>query len=138
IGLQRTLYDSGDAGAGRVFFISTVGSVAGVLITAFLFIPTITNFRAVLLLVILLCVVTAGYVPWATTVPAGARRWLLAGCAIVAVAAGGLSLARDDYLQAVAGGPPGSLTFTKEAEYGSVFGNIKVVRMAAANGQGAA
>ena len=39
---------TGDAGAGRVFFISTVGSVAGVLLTAFLLIPHLTNFRALL------------------------------------------------------------------------------------------
>ena len=39
---------AGDGGAGRVFFISTVGSVAGVLLTAFLMIPYLTNFRALL------------------------------------------------------------------------------------------
>jgi spermidine synthase len=33
----------GDAGAGLIFFISTLGSVAGVVITAFLFIPLLSN-----------------------------------------------------------------------------------------------
>ena len=36
---------AGDAGAGRVFFVSTIGSVAGVVATAFLLIPNVTNFR---------------------------------------------------------------------------------------------
>lgn len=34
---------AGDAGAGLVFFISTLGSVAGVVVTAFLFIPLMSN-----------------------------------------------------------------------------------------------
>lgn len=34
---------AGDAGAGLVFFISTLGSVAGVVVTAFLFIPFMSN-----------------------------------------------------------------------------------------------
>src|SRR5690606_21893148 len=34
----------GDAGAGRVFFVSTLGSVAGVLVTAFALIPHASNF----------------------------------------------------------------------------------------------
>ena len=48
IALARDQQATGDAGAGRVFFISTVGSVAGVLLTAFLMIPHLTNFRALL------------------------------------------------------------------------------------------
>ncbi len=43
IALQRHARARGDGGAGRVFFISTVGSVAGVLLTAFVFIPNVTN-----------------------------------------------------------------------------------------------
>ena len=35
--------ESGDAGAGTVFFVSTLGSVAGVIITAFLIIPLLSN-----------------------------------------------------------------------------------------------
>ena len=39
----------GDGGAGRVFFVSTLGSVAGVIVTAFALIPNISNFSATLL-----------------------------------------------------------------------------------------
>ena len=39
IALARDAGPAGDGGAGRVFFISTVGSVAGVVLTAFLMIP---------------------------------------------------------------------------------------------------
>ena len=39
IAYGRDARATGDGGAGRIFFISTVGSVAGVLLTAFLIIP---------------------------------------------------------------------------------------------------
>ena len=42
IALGRDARSAGDGGAGRVFFISTVGSVAGVVLTAFLVIPHLT------------------------------------------------------------------------------------------------
>lgn len=45
---------SGDGGAGLVFFVSTLGSVAGVLVTAFVLIPTLSNFIATLLVAALL------------------------------------------------------------------------------------
>ena len=60
---------AGDAGAGRVFFVSTIGSVAGVVATAFLLIPNVTNFRGLLLLAIVLAAlpalgaISAGAVP---------------------------------------------------------------------------
>ena len=56
----------GDSGAGRVFFISTLGSVVGVMVTAFLVIPNLTNFRAVLGLSLALCLAAAGTV-WQAT-----------------------------------------------------------------------
>ncbi len=59
VALMRETVSGGDGGAGRVFFISTVGSVAGVLVTAFLFIPNLVNFRALLLIGCILCAGTA-------------------------------------------------------------------------------
>jgi hypothetical protein len=41
-----------DSGAGRVFFISTVGSVVGVLVTTFFLLPRWSNFTSILLLAI--------------------------------------------------------------------------------------
>lgn len=49
---------SGDGGAGLVFFVSTVGSVAGVLITAFALIPNLSNFTATLMVAALLGVLS--------------------------------------------------------------------------------
>jgi hypothetical protein len=59
IALLRHARLGGDGGAGRVFFISTAGSVAGVFVTAFVFIPNLTNYRATLLLGLVLGVLVA-------------------------------------------------------------------------------
>ncbi len=44
----------GDGGSGQVFFVSTIGSVAGVLVTAFGLIPYVSNYDAVLIVAALL------------------------------------------------------------------------------------
>lgn len=44
----------GDSGAGKVFCISTVGSVAGVIGTAFVLIPNISNSKGILILALML------------------------------------------------------------------------------------
>ena len=54
----KTPTAKGDSGSGLVFFVSTVGSVVGVWITAFLFIPHLTNFTSVLLLGIMLALIS--------------------------------------------------------------------------------
>lgn len=134
IGLQRPQGDSGDAGAGRVFFISTVGSVAGVLLTAFLFIPNMTNFRAVLALGLALCAAAAAF-GLAAPASAGVRkRALIISCAIVGLVCAGLFGAKDDYLKTVAAGADDRLAFEVRAEYTSVFGNVKVVDVTALAG----
>ena len=43
-----------DGGAGRVFFVSTIGSVAGVVVTAFGMIPYLSNFVSTLLVAVVL------------------------------------------------------------------------------------
>jgi len=48
----------GDAGAGRVFFVSTLGSVAGVLATGFGLIHYLTNFSATLAVALLLALLS--------------------------------------------------------------------------------
>ncbi|MGH8642633.1 MAG: fused MFS/spermidine synthase, partial [Burkholderiales bacterium] len=47
---------TGDAGTGTVLFVSTLGSVAGVLITAFGLIPYVSNFAALLVVALALAV----------------------------------------------------------------------------------
>lgn len=119
---------SGDAGAGRVFFVSTLGSVAGVVATAFLLIPNITNFRALLLLAIILAAL-----PLAGATSAGVPRQrlgLVAAAAVGLVLAVGLFALAPSYLGKNRDVLAGDYRFKLRAEYSSVFGNLKVVELA--------
>jgi hypothetical protein len=49
VALQRKEDDRGDGGAERVFFVSTIGSVAGALMTAFVVIPLMRNYTGIFL-----------------------------------------------------------------------------------------
>jgi len=118
---------TGDAGAGYVFFVSTIGSVVGVLITAFVLIPNITNFRSLLVLALGLALVTlylarsdVRLVPWQRR-----RLALLAGGA--AGAAILLLVLADRYLgkSSVIEQPQGSVRLVDERP--TFFGNIKIV-----------
>ena len=117
---------TGDGGAGRVFFISTIGSVAGVLITAFLFIPNQTNFRAILMLAIGLAVVSAGLAAIDRRLPGRDKRRLAIGAAIAVVLGAGLLIGQKTYLGSIstASGP---YDYSVRAEYTSLFGNVKVL-----------
>ena len=142
IGLQRAHTEaggdasSGDAGAGRVFFISTVGSVAGVLLTAFLFIPNMTNFRAVLTLALVLCALVALYSLAAPAALKARKRILILSCAAVGLVCAALLVAKDSYMKTVAAGADQSLIFEIRAEYTSVFGNVKVIDVKSRTGAG--
>ena len=50
--------EAGDSGSGLVFFVSTVGSVIGVALTAFVFIPNLTNFNSMLILAAILSTIS--------------------------------------------------------------------------------
>ncbi|MGE0117354.1 MAG: spermidine synthase [Dongiaceae bacterium] len=122
---------AGDAGAGRVFFVSTIGSVAGVVATAFLIIPQMTNFRGLLLLAILLAAL-----PLAGTATAGERRrrlGLVAAAAVGLVLAGALFALAPAYLGKDRDVIAGDYRFRVQAEYSSVFGNLKIVAFADRN-----
>lgn len=122
---------TGDAGAGRVFFISTAGSVAGVIVTAFLLIPYVTNFRGLLLLAIILAVLPAAGL---RTAASKRHRSLLTGAAVAGlVLAGGLFLLAPGYLGKSRDIVAGDYIFRLRAEYTSVFGNLKVVEFADRN-----
>lgn len=134
IGMQRT--GAGDGGAGRVFFISTVGSVAGVLLTAFLFIPNMTNFRAALTLGLVLCAAAAVYSLAAPASLKAQKRNLILASFVAGLVCAGLLVAKDSYLKAVASGDDQNLIFEVRAEYTSVFGNVKVVDVKSRRGIG--
>jgi spermidine synthase len=126
IGMQRQSSDMGDAGAGRVFFISTVGSVAGVILTAFVLIPNVTNYRAVLGLGLGLTALSAGFAAAAPALDPARKRRLFALCAAVAVAAGLLFAFKETYLGWLSPTQGGRFAFDVRQEYTSLFGNIKV------------
>ncbi len=122
IGLQRG-HRGGDGGAGRVFFISTVGSVVGVLVTAFVFIPNLANYSAVLALGLALALAAVVFAD------APGRRRLLIPSAVVAVPLLALLIGRDSYLDKVSPMPGGGVTFRILDEFTSMFGSIKVVEL---------
>lgn len=126
VALRRESDPQGDAGAGWVFFVSTVGSVAGVLVTAFLFIPAFTNFRAMLLLGMTVGIGVIGLALLAARPAPSARRALLLTAAAGVALCGLLALSRDRYLDML-GGRAGGIAFTVTAQYSSLYGTIKVV-----------
>lgn len=119
---------AGDGGAGRVFFVSTIGSVAGVVATAFLLIPNVTNFRGLLLLAIVLAALPAF---GATSAGASRqRRNLVAAAAVGLALAGALFALASTYLGKTRDLFAGDYRFRLRAEYSSVFGDLKVVEFA--------
>lgn len=135
IALARDANPEGDAGAGRVFFISTVGSVAGVVLTAFVIIPHLTNFRALLWMSLGLGVVVAAISLLHRDLSGRRKKRLLCGCAAVILLGGSLLLAQCAYFKMLAGMSDIGKNFEVLAEYTSVFGNIKVLE-AYPEGQG--
>lgn len=121
--------NKGDSGAGQVFFISTTGSVTGVLFTAFAVIPYIANYRALLLLSLFLSVVAIGVSLSSRELSASHKKRL----AVMACAASLLSVAliagQQRYLQIISANRNSPVTFEVKAEYTSLFGNIKVVEI---------
>lgn len=127
IALARESHAGGDGGAGRVFFISTIGSVAGVVLTAFVMIPSLSNWCGVIWLGLLLCLLP-GLMAWGQReLPRRERTRLVALCLAVALLGGGLLAGQRVYLRILAGATARGQEFVVLAEYPSVFGNIKVV-----------
>ena len=117
----------GDAGAGWVFFISTTGSVLGVLITAFVLVPTLTNFRSLLVLAIALAVLAVLLAFGETKLDDRQRRWLLklaliGGVATVVLLAFATKYLQKDQLLTMSHGE-----FQIIHERPTFFGNIKIV-----------
>ncbi len=129
ISLQRGAAAAGDAGAGRIFFISTVGSVAGVLFTTFVFIPHLSNFRAILVLAIGACIVSLALAGFAEHLTRGNRRTILVSAVAVAVLSTGLLAGKPRYMELLSTFSKYEYSFGVKAEYSSIFGNIKVAEM---------
>lgn len=118
---------SGDGGSGRVFFISTVGSVLGVWITAFLFIPNLANSVSVLMLGASLALMTLLIAMTTRLVDGPLRKRLaLIGAAGLLVCGGtlaGNAVSADAKREIAFNGS----TWTVDKEYRSLYGNIKVL-----------
>jgi predicted membrane-bound spermidine synthase len=135
LALRRTERPGGDAGAGRVFFVSTIGSVAGVLATAFGMIPYLSNFTAMLVVALALALLslTAGLAP-ALRLPA--RNAVIATAATAALASVLLLWQADAYTGRTQPVSYGGTIWHIEASYGSLFGTVKILRSVPEPGSG--
>jgi predicted membrane-bound spermidine synthase len=125
--LQGAGRHSGDAGAGKVFFVSTIGSVAGVLVTAFGLIPFITNFAAALVVALTLALLSLAL---AIAPPAPiASRGIIAAAAVFAALASALLLWQADaYTGRMRPVSYGDSVWRIEASHGSLFGTVKIIK----------
>lgn len=116
-----------DAGAGGVFFTSTVGSVAGVVATAFWLIPSFSNFVSLLIVALSLALLPlAALRPNAKSI---ANRRLLATATGIAIAASaGLLWQADNYLGRMWPARHSGVNWSIEAAVSSMFGTVKVLR----------
>ncbi len=133
IGLRRGKTSVGDGGAGRVFFVSTMGSVIGVLITAFLFIPNVTNFRAMLVLGFTVSAITILYILISQVLKVRQKRALLGIGLATVILCITVFAAKESYLSFVNTAFNSQLTYKIIAEYTSMFGNIKVAKVRVAD-----
>jgi len=126
---ERKDDSGGDGGAGLVLFISTAGSVAGVLVTAFMLIPGFTNFEALLWLGLALCGFTVAAAVRGAHLDPARRRHLFMAAAVAGALCAALIFAQDRYLRLLSAVDPVDVSVSILAEYTSVFGNIKVAHV---------
>jgi predicted membrane-bound spermidine synthase len=129
---MRALYREGqltlgDSGSGLVFFISTAGSVIGVWITAFIFIPNITNFKSVLILGLTLATMSMITGLRSANIGAAKKRNLLLVSLAGLVLCGGLLGFSATYLHKDKAIVYNNFIWKIEQEYTSLFGNTKIL-----------
>jgi spermidine synthase len=118
---------AGDGGAGQVFFVSTLGSVAGVLVTAFGLIPFVSNYDSLLMVAAVLALLSLAIV--AVPPPALKRRRVISATALFALLASLLLLWQADAYTG-RNGPISHLgrQWHVEATFRSLFGTVKILR----------
>jgi len=115
-----------DAGSGRVFFVSTVGSVAGVVVTAFVLMPYLSNYNAVLAVAVVLSLLSlAGALR--PPAPVANRKRLLVIATVATMASVGLFAGSDHYIDRMWPARYSGSDWQKQAEYGSLFGTVKIL-----------
>jgi spermidine synthase len=127
IAMERQENTKGDAGAGRIFFISTTGSVLGVFITAFLLIPNISNFNALLGISLLLATIVTTYTIILRTIALRNRAKLLTSSILCIFICISLLIFKENYLNQIALIQGMPATSRVAAEYNSYLGNTKVI-----------
>ncbi|MDH3287383.1 MAG: fused MFS/spermidine synthase [Betaproteobacteria bacterium] len=118
---------TGDAGAGTVFFVSTVGSVAGVFVTAFGLIPTVSNFSATLAVALVLALVSLAAAA-RPPAPLLARRKLGIAAACATLCAALLLWQADAYIGRMWPASYAGQLWRIEARFSSLFGTVKILR----------
>lgn len=118
---------AGDSGSGLVFFVSTVGSVIGVSLTAFVFIPNLTNFNSMLILAAILSSISLTGGLTSSGLADGERNRLLGVAGLGIVISLGLLAYAPSYLKKNESIRFGGNSWTLEREYTSMFGNTKIL-----------
>ncbi|MDB5807940.1 MAG: hypothetical protein JWN94_62 [Betaproteobacteria bacterium] len=116
-----------DAGAGRVFFISTLGSVAGVIVTAFGLIQYMSNFAASLVIAAVLAALPL-LLLFASPIRIAQRKRLMITAIVALVASVGLLAGSHLYTDRLWPAAYGGALWRIEAVYRSSFGTVKVLR----------
>ena len=116
-----------DAGSGKVFFVSRIGSVAGVVVTAFGLIPYVSNFAAVLIVALVLALLTLAAAVLARE-PLARKGVLVSSAVAACVLAAGLLWNADSYTGRQGPFAYAGAEWRVEASYNSLFGTVKVLR----------
>ena len=119
--------DLADAGAGHVFFISTIGSVAGVIVTAFGLIPNLSNFAAVLVVAAVLAAMPL-IVLFGSSIKLAQRKSLTITTAVALAAALALLAGARAYTDRLWPASYNGAAWNVEAIYRSSFGTVKVLK----------
>ncbi|MGH8121095.1 MAG: fused MFS/spermidine synthase [Gammaproteobacteria bacterium] len=127
ITLSRRQEQAGDAGAGRVFFVSTTGSVLGVFLTAFVLIPNMSNFNALVSISLLLILVVMVYLFRGRGISPLQRTRLLLVSIFFTFLCVSLLVFKNYYLNQLASLQRVPATSRVLAEYHTLFGNTKVI-----------
>ena len=116
-----------DAGTGTVLFVSTLGSVAGVLVTAFGLIPYVSNFAALLVVALMLALLSLAAAA-RPPAPLVSRRHLGITAGAAALASALLLWQADAYIGRMWPASYGGRAWHVEARLSSLFGTVKILR----------
>ena len=123
-----------DAGAGGVFFVSTIGSVAGVIVTAFGLIPYLSNFVSTLLVAVVLAALPLAMI-FRAPVRFAERKRLVIVTVVALIASLALLAGADFYTGRMWPANYSNTTWTPEKVYRSMFGTIKIIKSGPRDGE---